>query len=908
MADETEVKLGYDASGVKKGADEATKAAKESFRSIADGLKAMATGSKDAEGVMADALRGIGRSFANAATNASAGSKAIVGSFTVAAAGIGAAVLTMGAAFGLAMKGIGDLREEAANINQLQRVFGMTSEEASRMNVALQLAGKTADDYTAIALKLGIAIRSDEARINALGVKTREANGAFLAQNDVLQNAFATMQTYKAGVDQNEFALEVFGRSARDVYGYFDVNGSIMERAAQLQRELNIEMGPEKRAAIKAYAVESRAMGIVWGEVRQSLAESLMPTLKALTGWFASIAPAAMTVFSVALKALITALEGFGAVIASVAIAGVAAFENLMQVAGALGRAFLAFIRGEWGAIPDIMRASSQRSEAINAAAADGVRNAWSNSYQRIKSLWSTPPAAAGGGADKQGSGTRSWTAKPAAGGGAAESRLGMFDAMLKAERDAYERMKLDQGSFERWSETQTSAFWEKIKATYQLSTKELQDIDGRWYDAQRKVRQDNFESLIAGLERDKQAIRYDYEARVRIAEQQARLIAQAYGAGSKEAIAAEARLTQEVEKQSEQRTRIYEIEARQRQATAEHAVSMAQLQANQDIALRRVTAEQAFKIEEDLENRLFAIRDQALREQRALERDPVKIAQLNAQIEAGEQEHQSRMTEIANRAELERKQAALDAARAVQDAFSGLLQGLMSNIRNWRDAFKSAIASLTSALNKLAADQIAKQFLGPGTGGNNVLSGIFGKIFGGGAVGTPGINPNGGGLAGAAGSTAEAAASTAVTTAKTAEAAASTAVTAASTAQVATATAFELALTAMTTAATSAAAALTAVATSSTANAGSSLFGSLFGGGVPALAVGTPYVPQDTLAVVHKGEAVIPAKYNKGGAGGGMSINQQFHINGPVDTRTQYQIAEQAARGARIASLRAGG
>jgi hypothetical protein len=83
-----------------------------------------------------------------------------------------------------------------------------------------------------------------------------------------------------------------------------------------------------------------------------------------------------------------------------------------------------------------------------------------------------------------------------------------------------------------------------------------------------------------------------------------------------------------------------------------------------------------------------------------------------------------------------------------------------------------------------------------------------------------------------------------------------------------------------------------------------------MFGEGtaLAGYAVGTPYVPQDGLAMLHRGEAVIPSKYNKGGGAGGGSLSQQFVISGPVDTRTQYQIAEAAARGARLAGMRAGG
>jgi hypothetical protein len=72
---------------------------------------------------------------------------------------------------------------------------------------------------------------------------------------------------------------------------------------------------------------------------------------------------------------------------------------------------------------------------------------------------------------------------------------------------------------------------------------------------------------------------------------------------------------------------------------------------------------------------------------------------------------------------------------------------------------------------------------------------------------------------------------------------------------------------------------------TGSTSGLGSFL-GSIFGAGyssggnVPSYAVGTSYVPRDQLAMVHKGEAIIPADMNRIGMGG-MNVTYNVDARG---------------------------
>jgi hypothetical protein len=70
---------------------------------------------------------------------------------------------------------------------------------------------------------------------------------------------------------------------------------------------------------------------------------------------------------------------------------------------------------------------------------------------------------------------------------------------------------------------------------------------------------------------------------------------------------------------------------------------------------------------------------------------------------------------------------------------------------------------------------------------------------------------------------------------------------------------------------------------------------------------VGTDYVPHDMIAMIHEGEKITPAAYNKPGKdGAGMTVHNHFTVTGPVDHRSQQQIAAAAGMGVNRALARA--
>jgi hypothetical protein len=430
-------------------------------------------------------------------------------------------------------------------------------------------------------------------------------------------------------------------------------------------------------------------------------------------------------------------------------------------------------------------------------------------------------------------------------------------------------------------------------------------EAEGKYYDAERQVQQKAFAAKIAGMETERAAFKYNIEAQIAIAEEEYRLIKQRYGDESVEAEAAAKRLVDIRQRLADQRLKIAEIEMRMEETRAQFAIGQEQLAAGQALALRQISAQQSFAIEADLENKLYAQKVAAIEKARALAGDDiVKQKELDSQLETLEGQHQAKLTQIANQAELDRKQFALQAAQAVEDSFGTLLNDLVSRTKTLKQTFLDFTKSLTDSLNRIASQQIAKQLFGAGSSGGGAVSDLMNKIFGGGATGGGGA-----GATAADNALTKLAATTATTTSDF------------SAVSIVSSATMQPAFAAVTSAAFAAAAALQAVAATSATSSGGSIIGSLgklisgdsggLGGFDPVAGyeVGTNYVPKDQLALVHRGEAIVPASMNPRGrasaGGGGMTVINHFNVQGAIDGRTQDQLAAKAALATQRASYR---
>lgn len=344
------------------------------------------------------------------------------------------------------------------------------------------------------------------------------------------------------------------------------------------------------------------------------------------------------------------------------------------------------------------------------------------------------------------------------------------------------------------------------------------------------------------------------------------------------------------------------DLAAKRANAGFAQAQQRAMLMAQEEVKQGRMTQAQLLELERQFEAQRTEVAIQAVQHRLDTEKTLTEVQQqeLRDQKLQLEQEGQTKQLQLAIQANDAQSQNAKQAADSIEQDFSRAFANFADRTQTAKQAFVNFIAQIDQMLSQLVAKdlfgRLTKMDFGQGWSINSLLRSGTSKLFGGDAAGTT--------------------ETTAHTIAVTADTTGITAMSAAVAAATAALTAFTASL----------AMGVAGKGMGGIAGAGGGL-GGLFGEGtsgsnawgftmpggsvgdvmpsiggnawgftLPSFDVGTPYVPNDMIAQIHQGEAIVPAHMNSPySAGGGVTVTNQFVLPNGVDLRTQSQIASMA-------------
>lgn len=114
------------------------------------------------------------------------------------------------------------------DLNTLAKQTGFSTEEIQKMQFAEDLIDVSTETMLASVKKMTQTLKSSEKSFEALGVKTRNANGEFRDATEIWYDTLDALSKVENETERDTLAMSVFGKSAAELSGIIDDGGAAL--------------------------------------------------------------------------------------------------------------------------------------------------------------------------------------------------------------------------------------------------------------------------------------------------------------------------------------------------------------------------------------------------------------------------------------------------------------------------------------------------------------------------------------------------------------------------------------------------------------------------------------------------------------------------------------------------------
>ncbi|MEY8688323.1 MAG: hypothetical protein AB9M53_00405 [Leptothrix sp. (in: b-proteobacteria)] len=686
------------------------------------------------------AMQQAGRAAAGASAEIDAHFKKLSGTFdSVNKAVLGfTAVLAGGGAL---KKVISDGNEWNLTAGKMASQLGVTTEQASVLNVALKRIGVESDTYLGASQKLSKQIQSNGKAFDVLGVSVRDVTtGAYRPVTDVMTEVNTKLAEIKNPIEQNIAGQQIYGKGWAEVKGILKLTTAQMAESEAKARELGLIVGPDGVAASKQYAAQMRDLGLVGKSLEVQFGNALLPVFVATGSWLSKEGPQAGEIFGTMLKWVTEEV-----------VATYSWLKIIGQGIGGVSAAFMAAASGDFQGARTIWNEMRGDMEQVD------------KDFTAFKTkLWAPQPKPSG--ADAPALGGPNYRFKQPKDGADPSQMAGFDEQLAKAREVATER-----DAIHGLSKQDELTFWRDIQATVALNAADQIAVAKKVAAARTEVlKQQAQEALelgkgaqaaweqseLAKVDTDQQTARLQLDlgrstqeqmlqAEIGFEERRKQIKLATLGSDlaaldpSKDKVKVQQINTQieQLEQQHAQRVaalrgaalkqQAQEADALGRtaldawQAREMHRIDMEQQDAQQSAAMGQATQAQLLQQEVQFEERRTQIKRTALEAQLAATdptRNPVQASALNAQLEALEQQHQLRLSQIRGQIAVESSAEQHRIWKGLGDSMSSLwdkgVQAMLNGTLTWKNAMKGIGAEMTAWFVKSVVGDQVKAYL----------------------------------------------------------------------------------------------------------------------------------------------------------------------------------------------------
>ncbi len=604
--------------------------------------------------------------------------------------------------------------EAAGGLKDLSQKTGMTVESLSGMQSIAKLSGTSLDTIAGASNKLAFTLsgaseesKGASAAIGALGIDFKTFSA--LSPEERLLAVSKAMNEFKDGSGKSAVAMALFGKAGAEMLPF-------MNDLAEAGK-LNYKVTTEQANAADNFGdnlVKLNANTNAW---QKTLVYGLAPALSDLS-------TALVDVFQQAggLKDQIGRLSEEGklelwARQATTLLTYLSdAISLVVNVVGtailAIGTPIMQLIRVTYGLFDALSKLLTLNfsgfvdaiSSAFSEASTIGRKN-----YEDLVSLWSGPTL---------GQRVRASLAKPKDESASTDSKkdlvfdnvsgatkteksqMPVYEAELAKKIELFEKAAQAEGTLRQFSKAEEAAYWKEVSTRAGLSTEDKARAEKKWRDLERTLRTDSFTVEMADIEQRKQAAQNNFAERIRLAEQAHAKTVAMYGAESKEAAASYGKILEEKRKLVQRQIQLDNIASGLKRDKALADIEFERQDADYQLNMGLITKQQMLMQEMQFQERMSAIKRQALQKSLALidpDNDPVKAAEIRAQIEQLETQHQLRLRGIKNQLSAAKAGPEINMFQSMQTSFEQATTSMIMQAQNLRQALSGIFKSVSS-------------------------------------------------------------------------------------------------------------------------------------------------------------------------------------------------------------------
>jgi len=678
---------------------------------------------------------------------------------------------------------IGASNEWTGEAKKLSAQLGITTERASVMMVAMRHMGMDSETVTMAAGKMAKQIATNGQAFEKLGVAVKDSNGQYRPSLDIMGEVNAKLKEIKNPIEQNIAGTQVYGKSWNEVRGILRLTADEIKAAEQKTKDLGLVVGDESVANAKKYKEAMNDMKLVMTSLEVQLGAAVIPAFVSLGAWLSGVGP----VVAKSMGAVITSLtdvfntlsetvvsvwevvsDGFsqiGQIVSSVfggtAPDAMGIFVNVLKVVevGFVGfklavqfalEAIMGYIDAS---IAQLMRLGSVADRVLHGDFAgakkawqDGTRNIEDVEQKHVENLLQIAQA----GRDKmdaiinrpdkkqpeikdkiiEGGPTYDFSDGK---DDKAKSRIHEWEGKLGADKDGFAKEQAMAGTAMEYSHAQERDYWKNILDTVKMSKEERGQVEKKYYAETAAIRKESFESQIAGEKASLENFKHNHIEREAIAQQIYQQNVARFGAESKEAKAAYAEVLKEQRAYAEQTLATSKVISDAKRNADLASIDEDEHNAEFMLSRNQITQAQFLEMQENFEAKRYQIKMQALQDQQAAMRgndeDPVALAQIHAQIEALEQQHQAKIGDIKKRQiqdeQKYREQMYSSIEGGMQRVITGTLNGSIKMSSILQNSLQVVYGAMTDMLGKMAIEWLKNAIFGKSVQTETALSGI---------------------------------------------------------------------------------------------------------------------------------------------------------------------------------------